>query len=160
MFSLIITIISIALVAALALATLYYGGSAFNKGTVGATAARLINEGQQINGAVQVFKADAAAGTLTAAEVAAVTEVGHLADASKFTSGTGVYMSQLPKDWVATSALAGGHALTKDIKGEVCDEINKRAGLPAPVADAVTANAVYGCVQTAAKADGQFFYKF
>ena len=32
MFSLIITIISIALVAALALATLYYGGGAFNKG--------------------------------------------------------------------------------------------------------------------------------
>ena len=35
MFSLIITIISIALVAVLALATLYYGGSAFNKGSSG-----------------------------------------------------------------------------------------------------------------------------
>ena len=41
MFSLIITIISIALVAALALATIYYGGSAFNKSSATATASKL-----------------------------------------------------------------------------------------------------------------------
>ena len=60
MFSLIITIISIALVAALALATLYYGGDAFNQGRAGADASRLINEGQQVNAAVALAAATAA----------------------------------------------------------------------------------------------------
>lgn len=50
MFSLIITIISIALVAALALATLYYGGASFSRGKEGREAARLINEGPKAHG--------------------------------------------------------------------------------------------------------------
>lgn len=57
MFSLIITIISIALVAALAVATLYYGGDAFNKNGVRAQAVKVVNAGQQINGAVEMYKA-------------------------------------------------------------------------------------------------------
>jgi hypothetical protein len=44
MFSLLITIISIALVAVLAMPTLFYGGAAFNKGSASAQASRLINE--------------------------------------------------------------------------------------------------------------------
>jgi len=58
MFSLIITIISIALVAALALATLYYGGDAFNKGQAQAQAAKVRNQGQQLLGAAELFKAN------------------------------------------------------------------------------------------------------
>jgi hypothetical protein len=58
MFSLIITIISIALVAALALATLYYGGTTFNKGSASAQASQLLNEGQQLLGASEVFYAN------------------------------------------------------------------------------------------------------
>ena len=58
MFSLIVTIISIALVAALALATLYYGGSAFTQGNAQAAAARHILQGQQVLGAAELFKAD------------------------------------------------------------------------------------------------------
>lgn len=58
MFSLIITIVSIALVAALALATLYYGGSAFNQGTADAEAARIMNQGQQLMGAADLYYAD------------------------------------------------------------------------------------------------------
>lgn len=50
MFSLIITIVAIALVAALALATLYYGGAAFQKSTIEAQATRAITHGQQIQG--------------------------------------------------------------------------------------------------------------
>lgn len=42
MFSLIITIISIALVAALALATIYYGGSAFRQGADAAHVGQVI----------------------------------------------------------------------------------------------------------------------
>lgn len=55
MFSLIITIISIALVAALALATLYYGGNAFNQGAARAEASKILNQGQQLMGAADLF---------------------------------------------------------------------------------------------------------
>jgi len=57
MFSLVITIISIALVAALALATLYFGGAAFNKGRADAEASKIINQGQQLLGASELFYA-------------------------------------------------------------------------------------------------------
>lgn len=57
MFSLIITIISIALVTALALATIYYGGSAFRQGADAARAATLVNGSQQIVGAYQFYQA-------------------------------------------------------------------------------------------------------
>jgi len=58
MFSLIITIISIALVAALALATLYYGGGAFNQGRAQAQAAKVRSQSQQLLGAAELFKAN------------------------------------------------------------------------------------------------------
>jgi hypothetical protein len=58
MFSLIITIISIALVAALAVATIYYGGSAFTKGTAKANAAALVSGAQQITGAAALYSND------------------------------------------------------------------------------------------------------
>jgi hypothetical protein len=65
MFSLIITIISIALVAALALATLYYGGKAFNKGSASADATKLHVQAQQLQGAAELYKVDTGAYPLT-----------------------------------------------------------------------------------------------
>jgi len=58
MFSLIITIISIALVAALAVATLYYGGSAFSQGSAKAVADTIITQAQQIAGANTLYAND------------------------------------------------------------------------------------------------------
>lgn len=58
MFSLIITIISIALVAALALATLYYGGQSFTKSDVQAQAAKVHVQAQQVLGAAELYRAD------------------------------------------------------------------------------------------------------
>lgn len=58
MFSLIITLISIALVAALALASLYYGGPAFNKGAARAHASKILVQGYQLQGAAELYKAD------------------------------------------------------------------------------------------------------
>lgn len=58
MFSLIITIISIALVAALAVATIYYGGDAFNQGTSKAKASTVVNQAQQIAGAATLYKSN------------------------------------------------------------------------------------------------------
>lgn len=58
MFSLIITVVSIALVAVLALATLYYGGSAFERGRAESEAARLTNQAEQLMGAAELFRVD------------------------------------------------------------------------------------------------------
>jgi type II secretory pathway pseudopilin PulG len=58
MFSLIIVIISIALVAALALATLYYGGSSWTRGHATAAAATATNQGEQIRAAMAVYYLD------------------------------------------------------------------------------------------------------
>lgn len=61
MFSLIITIISIALVAILALATLYYGGRAFLAGSAEAKASEVINTAQQISGASALYMTETGA---------------------------------------------------------------------------------------------------
>jgi hypothetical protein len=61
MFSLLITIIAIALVAALALATLYYGGSVFNQGAERAQAAKISVQAQQILGAMALYRAETGA---------------------------------------------------------------------------------------------------
>lgn len=58
MFSLIITIISIALVIVLAAATLYYGGNPFEQAAQRADSARILQEANQIAGALELYKAD------------------------------------------------------------------------------------------------------
>lgn len=58
MFSLIITIIAIALVAVLAIATIYYGGTAMNRSSDTTVAAEALNKGNQIQGAFELYRAD------------------------------------------------------------------------------------------------------
>lgn len=58
MFSLVITVVSIILTAALALVTLYYGGASFSKGDAEVRVLKILNEGQQLVGAADLFKAD------------------------------------------------------------------------------------------------------
>lgn len=58
MFSLIISIIAISLVASLSLASIYYGGTAFQKGIQESTATTLINQAQQIQGAFSLANSD------------------------------------------------------------------------------------------------------
>jgi hypothetical protein len=58
MFSLIIVLVSIVLVAGLALATMYYGGTSFLQGSEKAAVSRYLNEGAQVSGAIKVFRAE------------------------------------------------------------------------------------------------------
>lgn len=58
MFSLIISIIAIALVAVLALATIYYGTDAYLDQRVEAGAAQIINESEQIEGAILAYNVE------------------------------------------------------------------------------------------------------
>ena len=58
MFSLIISIIAIALVIVLAGASLYYGGDAFNQGTAKGEFAKIVNEAQQVSAGFTLAKVD------------------------------------------------------------------------------------------------------
>jgi type II secretory pathway pseudopilin PulG len=58
MFNLIVAVISIALIAAMALASIFYGGDGFSKSTARAEAATLIGQAQQIAGAAALFRID------------------------------------------------------------------------------------------------------
>ena len=58
MFSIIVTLISIALVACLAIASMYYGGNLFAQSAVNARTTQLLAEASQIQGAVELFKAE------------------------------------------------------------------------------------------------------
>lgn len=109
MFSLIITIISIALVAVLALATLDYGGDAFNRGSAGAEAARLINEAQQVNAAVTMAGVD---GT-TLSDIDALV--------------TGQYLSQVPGKFAGNASVTGADISTTGVADNVCIEVQLKA---------------------------------
>lgn len=139
MFSLIITIISIALVAALALATIYYGGSAFNKGSAEARASQLINEGQQLNGAVALAKADFASGEND-------TQVATVGDLDP------EYLAQIPTGWATTvDVTADSGVLTHtsaDVTAEVCAAVNRKSGLDATVVLTEASANVYSCFTT------------
>jgi len=130
MFSLIISIISIALVAALAAATVYFGGAAFNKGGAGADASAFVNAGQQIAGAFTLATTDSFA--FGAAEPTV--------DELK----TGGYLSQVPNYKSQALVLGTDGFLTATVNADVCNEINKRAYGTATAPEAK--GSLYGCL--------------
>lgn len=152
MFSLIITIISIALVAALALATIYYGGDAFSKGGDAAIASQLINEGQQLQGSLTLRK-------VQAPDATALAEGGTNADL--VTALSPAYLSQVPAKWTVEAAAADADAIAETfesgtVSAAVCQEVNKKAGFATPAAVTDLAGKVYGCLT----ADNKVTYKF
>jgi hypothetical protein len=132
MFALIISIIAIALVVALAGATLYYGGDAFSKGSARSTAAALVNQGQQISGAWTLYKADHGGSAPVATDLATVRTalVGgqYLAALPTPATSTG----DLPVDWTFTAVGADPVANPATVavlaSTEVCAEVIKLPG--------------------------------
>lgn len=116
MFSLIIVIISIALVAALALATLYYGGTAFESGGDEARIAAIQNEGAQIRGALETYKvAEGGLPTGTETEIKdKLIEKGYL---KAFPTGT--------VEWT----LVDDFAVVKGLSDTECLAVNAKFGL-------------------------------
>jgi len=142
MFSLIISIISIALVAALAAATVYFGGAAFNKGGAGADASAFVNAGQQVAGAFTLATTD----NFNATTVASLAPL-YLAQVPAY-KGNVLVLDTNDVNYVTA---------TNDITADVCTEINKRAnGSVDGVVKAVDdVDGLFGCVTTEKKA----FYK-
>ena len=116
MFSLIITIISIALVAALAVATIYYGGDAFNQGTTKAKASTIVNQAQQVAGANTLFKSNTGSFAGTVSDLV-----------------SNAYLGSAPvsADLDVTYAIGTNNLVTATLKstaGEICKQINVIAG--------------------------------
>ena len=128
MFSLIISIISIALVASLALASIYYGGAAFNKGTTDADASTIINQGQQIQAAV----------TLSDVDRVVIANLQGLV--------TGEYLQEVPQfggeNWA--DPVSGYSLLSGTVSADVCASLNEKAGHDS-AATAGSEAGVFGC---------------
>lgn len=125
MFSLIITILAIALVIALALATLYYGGPVFARSQVNSAAATLIAQAVQIGSAGAVADSQGApwptGGPTFAQPFLAAVPV----------PPKSAYTSDVPAatDW--TYYVPGTHhfALKSKIRRDVCMAVNRTTGL-------------------------------
>ena len=143
MFSLIITIISIALVTALALATIYYGGSAFRQGGDAAAAAKLINEGQQLSGAAAITEANSGTVSTQAA----------LVTGKALQSPISSYL-----DAADTVNRAFTSKTTTDVPAAICAAVNTKAGIATPTTIASIGN--YGCVQATNLVPGQMVFKY
>ena len=138
MFSLIVSIISIALVAVLAAASIYYGGDAFTKGSAKALASTVVTQAQQISSANTLFKNDN--GGVSATNVTALVTGKYLASEPAIPSKVGTVN-------LAINATGDGveAAITN---GEVCKLINQQAAGQ----DTFSTAAQYGC-QAAAGVD-------
>jgi len=135
MTTIILTIIGILLAAAAALMVIFYGGDAFNGGSIGAQANTYQNAGTNVISAVQLAKADAFAYT------------GLTGDKSLVTPGTGIdsYLKELPTlPNGTTPALTTDGVYTVSVGGDqaakVCERINKnlRFATPSAVTQATT----------------------
>ncbi|MCE6959707.1 hypothetical protein LAZ40_11820 [Cereibacter sphaeroides] len=162
MFNLIVAVISIALVAALAAASIYYGGTAFSSSTADAAAATLVNNGQQLSGAQQLWMIDNSGNRNVDADLSDLTTGAYLAamptppssasgtwalDADAATPGT-----------IASITLGAGTSNT-----EICEAVVDQGGGTAVFADIAAleaSDAQFGCVTNATTAtDVDFAYK-
>lgn len=143
MFSLIITIVSIALVVALVAATMYHGGDTLTTGRAKADAAAYVSGAQQISGAAVMYQSLEAA---PAADVAALVTGKYLSSPPALKNGNVFVIGTNGTDRVVTAGVAAA---------DVCEAINKSAGMSD--ADAKTAAAAatapataFGCYTSAA----------
>ncbi len=144
MTTIILTIIGILLAAAAALMVIFYGGDAFNSGSVGAQANTYQNAGTNVISAVQMYKAETAK---SPANLTALSE----------DNGSGKYLDEqpaLPEGIVGT--LASDTYTVAEVPGNVCVRINKN--LKNTTVPTATTDAKMGCIPGAdVDADGQFF---
>lgn len=133
MFSLIVSIISIALVAVLAAASIYYGGDAFTKGSAKALASTVVTQAQQISSANTLYKNDN--GGVTATALTDLTD-----GANQYLSSQPAAPSKVVPEGAAWTVAATSVSIDID-NIEVCKLINEQAN---GSADFVS-TAQYGC---------------
>lgn len=142
MVNLIITLISIALIAIVAVAALYNGGDAFRQGSANASAAQLVNAGQQIS-AANILYANDHGGTYAE-------HIDTLTNESAYLSSE----PRVPSGFVIQEDITGNVVTITSDSGsiEICEAVNKQGGYEEPTGDAafVLANSdaitkTFGC---------------
>ena len=130
MTTIILTIIGILLAAAAALMVIFYGGDAFNSGSVGAQANTIQNAGTNVVSAAQMYRAERAVKPTT------------LANLQDDSGAGGAYIDEkpaLPLALTHTESLAGGYQVA-NVPEKVCNRINSNLKVTQPAtADAATA---------------------
>lgn len=161
MFSLIITIVSIALVVALIAATAYYGGDALSQGRNSADAAAYVTSAQQITAAalMRISNGDPAPTALS--DLTGDNLLSAVPNVKSRVAGTNDWTFDNGTPRMVTINLAGTAAGNQ----KLCEQINKNAGATGMDATngtvASIANYTYGCVPGADSSAPQIFqYKY
>jgi hypothetical protein len=146
-FQLIIAIIAIALVAVLAVASLYYGGTAFSTGSARAAASTAVSQAQQISAADVLYQNDNAGK--------------YAASVTDLVSGT--YLQSEPKlpNNIGGAAWSldptSGMVFTTIANSEVCLQINKQNGTDTtPTAASLDGAGLLAAMATASNQYGCF----
>lgn len=147
MFSLIISIVSIALVVALVAATMYYGGDTLTSGREQADASAFVTAGQQIGGAAVMY---------TALEGSKPADVAALITGGQLASEPVVKADSSGNGWKLDTTTSPGLVKNTVLSAEVCTAINKLAGAPTPEEVTAIGDLAYGCIT----ADKEFQFKF
>lgn len=133
MFSLLITIISIALVAALAVATIYYGGDAFKTAQTRAVAAAVVTQGQQVLGAVELFRVHQGRWPANRQELVDFGYLQSLPEPSAYIAMidtpvgsvmSPAYAAAADAEWSQVQAGAPAFWILRNVSESVCREIN------------------------------------
>lgn len=114
MTTIILTIIGILLAAAAALMVIFYGGDAFNSGSIGAQANTLQNAGTNVESAATLFRTENAE---RAENIGELVTGGYLKETPALT-GVGT----------ANPDLTGGQFTVSNVSAEVCDKVNENLG--------------------------------
>ena len=124
MTTIILTMIGILLAAAAALMAIFYGGEAFNSGTIGAEANQIQNAGANVAAALQMYKAEQASAPRGLNQL---TQTGS-------DRPNGAYLDELPAlPEGSTQSLVPLSATTRmyyvfGVRRSVCDRINSNLG--------------------------------
>jgi type II secretory pathway pseudopilin PulG len=131
MFSLIIAILAIILVALLAAATIYYGGDSFNKGNSKARAAEILNQAELIKGAFTAYKIEQ--GTIEINQAACDVLAGKFDDCLE-PLVTKEYLTDIPQGaegWYIDNEKVLRRTLKEDVKAcAIANYVNGAVGMP------------------------------
>ena len=139
MTTIILTIIGILLAAAAALMVIFYGGDAFNSGSIGAQANTLQNAGTNIESAATLYKVENATAPASLSDLTTVGADGesYLKEAPALT-GVGT----------ASTDLSGGLFTVTGVSPEVCAKVNENILGDGYTAPAAAGDTKMGCVET------------
>lgn len=132
MFSLITVIIAIALAIALAVTALWFGGSAYNKGSAQAAAATIVNQGQQLLSATDLFYTDhkrypnSLNELVTGGYLQSIPQPPEVLAANETFTANAQAASPFSGEWAQLDSGVPGYWMAQSVKEDVCRHINAR----------------------------------